>query len=398
LLNNVSALGANANQPAIFYYRADGGSVTGVGPLVATSHGNPSATNPGFTSGRGSQLNRLDQTSGGCTAPVAGVSTCTIGATYNGNTDAPATGLKYDWINLGISDLEPTAFVGENWGTAFPFVGPAATKATLAAIPSTPVFNQVFSLIASNSGSTSGITNLSRQSVANIFNGTYSDWSQVPTDNLGAKGLNGDAGSATAPGGYTAGTITVCRRDPGSGTQAGASIVFESQGCNPSAKAFVQAPAGPLGNPVIVSLATGSEGTCVGTNTGGNAIGYVVTQTAPGKIPAGTHYVSIDGIPGDQTRAALGVYPWMFELTFNHLTGSLTNANQTAMYNYLLSQLGSNATDPASPNIVSVPGVGGNIGTLNASPNGLTYSAVNNIPIAIGTRSGNSCSIEVGVN
>jgi hypothetical protein len=361
LLNN-AALKTAAGKLAIFYYRPDGGSVTGVGAF------SPGA--PGFTAGKGAKINRLDDLSGGC-ALAGQTFTCTIGGTYNGNTDAAATGLTKDFVDLGVSDLEPGAFVGENWGTAFPFIGSPQPKTTLNAIPHTAVFDQVFTLLASNTGPTAGLTSIKRQDAANIFSGNYFDWSQV------------DDGTGNA---LTAGEIVVCRRDAGSGTQAGASIVFNDTGCNGSAKPFVTNPS-INGNTVIINLSTGNVNTCVGTHDG--SIGFVVT---PAAAPAGTHLVSIDGVAGNQTNAALGKYPWLFELTFNHPVGQVLPQTEADFISFAQAQLAANATDPASSNIVSIPGTG-NPATLP-----LHTSATNHIPVALGTRGGDSCADESNQN
>jgi hypothetical protein len=165
--------------------------------------------------------------------------TCSGVTSYSRDLDTASNCLTANPVpvDIGVSDAEPIFWaLPDNWscsdgvtsnacngtGTnnvinilSIPGQG-APTLAQLQTLEKTwtPINGEVFSLVVSTaSGPTSSVSNLSTQSARAIFTGQWSDWSQVP-----------EAGGA-------AGTIVVCRRDHGSGTQVTSSLYFTQTEC-----------------------------------------------------------------------------------------------------------------------------------------------------------------------
>jgi ABC-type phosphate transport system substrate-binding protein len=343
------------------WYRSEDGSIMGVGPLVKNIN-----------------LGRLDislANCGGVVRPAGSTYTCPV-VGYNATTDIATSGLTYTKVQLGVSDVEPAALTGENWGSQFTFLGsdPGAPFVK-SNIGSKSVIGQVFSIVLSNAGPTAGVTNLRRQDITAIFSGAYSDWSQVPNA----------AGTGTLP----AGAITVCRRDTGSGTQTSASIYFNGYGCSTAFYPFVVSPTGPFGNPVTTNLTTGQVKTCI-TNAAAANIG-AIGIAANGNTPTNGTTISIDGSAPSQTNAALGTYQYYVESTFNTPTLYAVPAGEAALATAFTSRLQLNSTAPAGAAIVSLP-VGGNVPTVP-----LTVSTAG-VPVALGSKLGNNCFLPQNQN
>ena len=331
------------NKTAVVYYRSEGGSVYGVGTLA-----------------KNIQVKRL-LLNGACTtaAPPA-FGDCGVTG-YSLTTDGFTSGnLVNSIVDLGVSDVEPTRFVGENWplpGTSALGSEPSSTQ--LATLNSQTATGTAFGIIV-NSAST--VTDLSRQDLVGIFTGIYGDWSQIAT--------TGNTAEA-------AGEITVCRREPGSGTQTGASIYFNGQGC-PGGYPFVAAPAGPIfGNPVIENGTSTSMNTCVAGNV--NSVGIQTFSTAPA---AGTKFVTINGKTGGKLAAALGDYDYWFESTFNKDEVIAGKPLELALADFLIGRARTASTIPVNDSAFALNNGGTNSPVIPASTTR---------PIALGTRSGNSC-------
>src|SRR5262249_38226272 len=135
---------------------------------------------------------------------------------------------------------------------------------------------------------------------AGIFSGNYTDWSQVP------------ATSATF---NPSANISIGRREPGSGTQVIAGSYFLNQGCGDSYAFVTQG-----GSVSQFTTGGGVEGF---VNTTPNSIGINIYKNP---APAGTHYVSINGVAPSAANAALGTYDMAAELTLSKASGLGGNA------------------------------------------------------------------------
>lgn len=198
--------------------------------------------------------------------------------------------------DAGVSDVEPALFVGINKASA---TDPDFDSTDKAKITSSSQLAVVFGTPVSNDLYNAGLTNMSRAQIASILSGTYKDWSKVKND----------AGVAVASG-----PITICRRAPGSGTQAANNAWFNAFPCSASYVPPVDATAtDPVtGYTVIENASAGAVLSCMNTHTG--AIGVLGTETQPGGSD-NWHFVSIDGIAPTVQNAATGKYDFFVEQT-----------------------------------------------------------------------------------
>jgi len=344
------------NQTVAVYYRSEGGSVYGVGPLLST--------NPTFATG----VKRiLVNTATPCSNPgVTGSHTCPI-VGYSLTSDSDATSpsrLDTEPTDLGISDVEPKQFTGANWpvfGTSV--LGNAPTPAQLSSLNSSAqaTTGTVFGILVSNSGPTAGLTNISREAVSSIFSGVVTDWGSV----------DDGAGNALA-----AGPITVCRREPGSGTQVAASIYFTGTGCSSAPLTF-------LADPAAIENSTSTQmNTCVAQS---GAIGF----RNVGSNPTGAHFVQLDGQDATKKNAALGRYQFNFEATSQKRTGlagtKLTLANTLISFAQKQAALNTALNDST----FALP-------TFNAPA---TFAKANSTqPVALGLRNKSSCKSQLQLN
>ncbi len=341
---------------AIAYYRSEGGSVYGVGPIA-----------------KNIQVDRLVVNSN-CTGTNHSY-TCPV-ANWNLDADTGTGNLVKDTVMLGVSDLEPAQFVGANWpsGTV---LGRQPISTELENIyDSQDAIGRVYAIYVNNSVTGGVSTNviLSKQSITSILNGFYTNWNQVP---------KGDGS-----GYFASQAIKICNRNVGSGARAAASIYFAGTGCLGVQSALVNTP--------TVNASVDTEISCI-SNTAG-AIGYANLQNLPvsaggtGALPANASVVWINGVEPSPLTAAAGSYDYWFQPRFN--SGSALQSN---LYNrltavYLINNLQDSTTIAGtdfSPGEIALP-VGVNSPTLpQVDPHR---------PIAIGYRDGSNCANPVGYN
>jgi hypothetical protein len=352
------------------YYRGEGGSVVGLAPVV-----------------RNITLYRLDLSN--CPTAVTPGSTaivnCTIG-TYNSvqDTGVATSGLQAAQTQLGFSDEEPAMFVGENYPAAsvFSWLQPSLTTGEIAALSGAQVLKtliaQSFSVYVTNyttTGSTAehqalaGLGGLSRNTLSNIFRGSYADWSQVPVSpGQNNSGFVIDPNSGNLP-------IKLCRREQGSGTQTAASIFFndyvlsgQSFASSGAALNLDEVNAGAGG--VKENLSTGALQSCLqdGTHAASGAllpvgaIGYFSSgaDLASSGSTAGYKHLLIDG-QGDtaanqanlSTLVAKGDYDYWYELVSLKRPGIPTTASNIA--EKLISVTQKQASGPTSAYVTFLP-------------------------------------------
>jgi hypothetical protein len=372
-----------ANTAVIVYYRSEGGSIMGV------------FGNAALNGGTSLQINRLNiGPSGGaeCTdsgSIALGISQPT-NATVTGDTQntTNASCVTKDTVQLGFSDVEPTAFVGENYGSEYTFITyKQPTVTALNNLDKGRMIGQAWTAIVSNNGggtsvfknatgfSANGLTN---QELATIFAGKTTDWGNVPS----AAALGAAAGN---------GPIVLCRREPGSGTQTVASTHFLGTNCSAAGLPF-DTPTSGNGNTVIEGFATSDVLTCVQNHP--NSIGIVTAQTAAKITGAAATQITVDGQGSSivANNAAQGQYNWYSEAYYVKNDAALpTGSFQLTLANKIISDLQSAKNTPTNavdPNLVGIPGVGGNTPFTPVTP----YKAGQVIPIAIGTTGGNTCT------
>jgi len=357
-------LGTIAGQDAVVYYRAEGGSAWGPVSLIPNNTVNAPA----------GSIKRLDVTAACVTTTVLTgtrpTSDCSVTG-YSLTTDTANAGslLVNDLTELAVSDVEPKMFTDSNYPSSNAFVAFGASQAAaLNGFTYETGYDQVFGVIVNTGGATATVLNLTKQDLAAIFSGNYSDWSQVPRqDNVTT---------------FPAGQITVCRREPGSGTQVIAAAKYLNVNCGDSLP-FVIDTAPGIGDGVVENGTTSSLETCVGSNPG--AIGINVFKSP---APATTRYVSINGVAPDKITAALGQYPIWNELTFTKRPGlSGSDARANILASSLISRGQAAASVPDTASTFAIPSA--------SNPPVVPVSAAD--PVGLGTTNGNTCIPQAGI-
>jgi ABC-type phosphate transport system substrate-binding protein len=340
------------------YYRGEGGSVVGALPIAANK-----------------PIKFLNLNLPGCAVTNPSV----VGLSANvGTTDGWTGCVTTHAVEMGVTDLEPGQFHTPNYPSAYSTaVFGSATQAQLAALTQTPLFQQVFGLFVNTSGINGGASaqaiDLSRETAAAILSGNYADWSSVPTSSGGA------VSSTSQP-------ITIVNREAGSGTRTGATIYFLGTNC----VTFAGALSDPT--PATDGYATGDVLATAATTPG--AITYASIDNN-GKQAALT-MASINGVTPTNLAATSGTYDWWFEATAQK--GAITSPGGLGIYNWLVGgELANVATAPHAKDILAIPNVGTNTGTVPATG---TASTVGGVTIYINpfTKAGNSCSIPANTN
>jgi len=362
-------LGTIGGQNAVIYYRSEGGSAWGAVSLV------PNNT---FNAPAGS-IKRLDVTTACVTTTVltGGRPTHDCATTYNIANDSGTGQLVNDLTELAVGDVEPGMFKDTNYPSSAAFKPyNTATGAALDALLYDTGYDQLFGVFVNTIAGrpTNAITNLTKQDLAAIFSGAYSDWSQVPKqDNTGY---------------YDPGQIIVCRREPGSGTQVIAAAKYVNVGCGGPSVAFVADTSAGTADGVVESTTTSNLETCVATNGGAAApaaaIGINVFKTAP----TNTRFVSINGVVPSKTSAALGQYPIWNELTLTKRPGLATSdARANILANSLITRTKNAASVPDTLSTFAIP----------SGTNAPNVPVDVNDPVALGTTNGSTCLPASGV-
>lgn len=335
------------------YYRGEGGSVIGALPVVS-----------------GKAIKFLDLTASGCAVTNPSV----VGLSANvGTTDGWTGCVTTHQVEMGVTDLEPTQFVAPNYPSAYSTaVFGTANKTQLAGLTKTQLFQQVFGLFVNTSGINGGgvgqAIDLSRQTVAAILEGNYTDWSSVPTSTGGAVSSVSQA-------------ITLVNREAGSGTRTGVTVQFLGTNCNTAYQKSLSDP-----SPSSDGYATGDVLATAAATPG--AITYASIDNN-GK-QANLTMVSLSGVTPSNLAATSGAYDWWFEATAQK--GNITSPGGLGIYNWLVGgELGAVATAPHAKDILAIPNLHGNTPAVPATG---TASTVGGVTIYINpfTKGNNSCN------
>ncbi|HEV2700515.1 MAG TPA: hypothetical protein VGV09_02710, partial [Steroidobacteraceae bacterium] len=236
-----------ANTLITVYYRSEGGSVVGALPIVT-----------------GYKPFRLNLSDSSCTA-ASGATTGTCAVTgssaSNGTNDSFTGAVTPDTVQLGVTDVEPSQLTNADFPSNYnPTTwkitaagGQAAVQTALGNLTTSPLLQQVFGIAVNASGLTlnpaaNGTINLSNASVANILNGTDTDWSNVVDAVTGA------------PVSSTPATISVINRENGSGTRTSTNIYFLGYQCGTTSS--IATGFGPL------NFSTGDDLSAAGSKAG----------------------------------------------------------------------------------------------------------------------------------
>ena len=344
---------------AVVYYRGEGGSAVGAFSVLyqqAVSHlalsSDCTLTNPSVTPAN---------------------YCCTV-TNYCFVTDSAAAGsaLQKQVIELGLSDVEPSMFRGENLFTIAnsPFDTGTNGNDFSTGITVNPLALQAFTVQVNTAGANtdvnsyfgSGTGSLSMASISGILSGNLTNWNKVPK----ADG----SGYITS----TSTLITVCRRDVGSGTQVVASVVFNDATCNASGRAWKASS--PINN------SSTAMKTCL--NGGNNAIGILGGFSNATNAKA----VYINGVQPTLAKAATGDYPFakvMVSMTNDTAVagGVSPSASDVALFSAIL-----NATTKGA----NLPVLGGQYaGVVGVSGNNRPSAFSASAPVAWVNNSKDSC-------
>lgn len=344
-----------ANNLVAVHYRGEGGSVVGALPLVAPQH----------------QIRFLDLTGAGLPAAVAYPGSASVpvagSSAANGTNDTwgPTNTIKH-FVDVGITDVEPTQFVGANYPSAYDktVFGGTGTSANFGSLTTTGLVDQVFGVFVNTSGINGGGTgqaiNLSREAVAGILDGTYTDWSQIPSPAGGMVSTSSQA-------------ITLANREAGSGTRTQASIYFLDYGCYQTNRPIAETGAAD-GFSTAASLAAA------------NVPGGITYASIDNAGAAGLSLASINGIAPTNLAATSGQYDDWYEARLIRAANTTPLAPALAIYTYLANTLPAVAKAPQASDILATPNVGGNVSAVPVVAVGATPIYIN--PYG---RSGTSC-------
>lgn len=268
-----------AGTNVIAIYRTAGGSVYGVNPVA-----------------RNEKITTLNVTSAACGASGSGTAALPYICTLD-NPDLGGVGRSPD---AGVSDVAPALFHG-TYNTEGEVAAAALTGAELSLLTSTPIYGLAFGLPVTKNV---GLINLNKAAVAAIMTGNVGTW---------------DAVDATQSG-----DILICRRTPGSGTQAVTNMYYGNYPCdtgsalnapadrdasaawNATTRTFTVTP-GTGAVVVVENFASGDVRTCLdkavtgGTYTTSDRDGFPVTVN----MGAGGHkaigVLSMDSLSSSKT-------------------------------------------------------------------------------------------------
>ncbi len=384
----VTVGGITAGQIVTVYYRSEGGSVVGALPIANNK-----------------MVKRLNLSDTSCSASGA-VGTCTVtGVTVtNGPHDSWGGAVTQDWVQLGVTDVEPSQLAQPNdypslydttvWGPI------ASGQSGLKGLTAVQAIQQVFGIAVNTSGipldpALHGQINLTRESTANILAGNYTDWHAVPD------ALTGNP-IATASS-----SIHVINREAGSGTRTSANIYFFGYGCGGSSSVADPTPAND-------NYSTGDDLTAANGAPGSITYASIDNLLVP-KSTAFTNLVmaTLNSVTPSTLAAATGQYDYWFEATLVPNSAHVTpGSNTDVLSSYLQGDLPNLTSAPLAADINVIPFLGNNVpsipftigssertGNQAYSPSaGVTATATISIYVNPFTRNGSSCTVPAEVN
>jgi hypothetical protein len=333
---------ANAGVYNIFY-RDEGGSVSGMLPIV-----------------NGINVNELALTAATITANAcAAASPCTINvtgeSTTNGADDSfgPAGTLAKSVVDLGISDVEPAALIGQNYPVGYSTTvwGPV-NQTGLVNLSGQQLFGEVYALFVNENSAlfNQNPLNISLQTAADIMQHKLTNWSLVPTIVTGGGGL---AASASLP-------ITIVNREKGSGSRTATDLLIAGDVCRTGGA--------PLFDKANAVDYFSTSDLLAAANTVAGAITYAtIDQSAANLVQ-----VTISSNAPANTGAASGAYPFWVEATY---VVNPASAADPAVIDYITSVLQTEATAPHVADVLAIPGIPSGAGANAAHANWFANTA-----------------------
>jgi hypothetical protein len=322
---------ANGSNVYTFWYRDEGGSVTGALPLVS-----------------GSSINQLSLAGASGSAGSYTVSVPGSSAT-NGIDDSFASGVFKAPVQLGITDVEPGALIKNNYPSAYKTsVYGTATATQLSGLTKAAIFDQVFGIFVNTNsanftsaekagqGTATASLALPYEAIANILQGNSVDWGADVND------VNGNVvATASTP-------ITIINREQGSGSRTATDLFFTTDSCNTFAQTPIQESTGGTAD----YFSTGNVLTAANTIPG--AITYATIDNAGSY--GNLTLVALDGVTPTNLAAAAGEYGDWYEATA--VTGanySGLSSDQKTAIQHLISAFRAESTAPGAVDILANP-------------------------------------------
>jgi hypothetical protein len=277
----------------------------------------------------------------------------------------------------GVSDVEPALFVGINKASPADTdvsptdLGNMTVGSQNAVIFGIPVSIDVYNALSTAQGG--GVPSLTRAQITSIFTGTYQNWAQVDAALAGV----GPAGD---------GSIKVCRRVNGSGSQAATNQFFMNFPCaNPGALLPTTAGDSGPGYTVVENSSSGFVESCVNAANGG-AIGLLATERQPAG-GANWKYVKVNGVEPTVANATSGAYEWFVEQSIQWRNTTVNgapapSAQQLAILEVFKTKSGDPAVLQFTNGVAALP--------TNGYTPSIPFDPTN--PVMQGTKFTNSCA------
>jgi len=315
----VAAVGASNGGVYNIFYRDEGGSVSGMLPIA-----------------NGVKVNQLSL--GGISSVAPAV---TGESTTNGIDDSfgPAGTLAKEIVDIGISDVEPGALIGNNYPSAYlTSVWGATNPAGLVNLAGTQLFDEVYGLFVNENSSafTENPLSLSVQTVQQILTHKIKNWSLV-TDVNGAKVTNASL------------AITIVNREQGSGSRTAADLLIAGDVCT-------------TGGGTMFNAATATQYFSTGdVLTAAAAVPGAITYATIDQSKANLVQVALNGVTPSNLAAASGLYPFWVEATYVVNPASTADSN---VVNFIATALQTEATAPHLVDVLAIPGVPSGAGNV----------------------------------
>ena len=229
-------------------------------------------------------------------------------------------------LHLGLSDVEPALFKGINTPAGFNTAGADTTGVTITAL------NQTIFGVAVNNQLRNALQTAQSLTVGD-YAADLSNMPSVPSAVVGSM-LRGELQDPVGGLGWHAfgvanptNQVNICRRAPGSGTQAAANAVFAGFPCETALKSVATNADSGLPNTLAVGNFSGNgffvyEGGSTGnvisclTAAQGVANTYAIGHVSVENASNGSwNHVKLDGIAPTRANATGGKYAYVYELT-----------------------------------------------------------------------------------
>lgn len=326
--------GLSVNNPKVLVYkRSAGGSAMGVSPLLGSAGNTDSAP-----------IDFMRVSASNCTlTTTANVYGCTVNA---GTAD-----LQQHTVDMGISDVNPEMFTGDNTPDGFEPVDVAMVKKLLVVKPAAalafgvPVTKDLRDTLqraeiaqgrldAACEGDETEecMPSLNKAQIASLYSGSVKNWDSFK--------VNGQPLSKFADAAPANKLVHICRRVDGSGTQAVSNAFYLNNPCagDASVPPASKASSNPLNGPIVVeNSGSGDVEVCLNdfnnatTNLGANhptgkayaawALG-VQSLEKNANLSNNYRFIKVDGVAPTLENVANGSYQHWGESTFQYRNSS----------------------------------------------------------------------------